>query len=39
MGKLHSTRQIVNKLKSLSLIELRTLRSWVGTGNVSLLTP
>jgi hypothetical protein len=39
MGKLQCTRQIVNKLKSLSLIELWTLRSWVGTGHVSLLTP
>jgi hypothetical protein len=39
MGNQANTRQIVTKLTELDLIELRTLLSWVGTGNVSLLIP
>ena len=38
-GQPSNTRQIVTKLTELDLIELRTLLSWVGTGNVSLLIP
>ena len=39
MGNQANTRQIVTKLTLLDLIELRTLLSWVETGNVSLLIP